>query len=69
MKKRKLKKTKSLPSKAQSRIGLNSLFNRLFAYNRNVDDYNQQKLDALMSPAVEFVSEDSSGRNEVNHFQ
>lgn len=32
---------------------------RLFAYNRNVDDYNQQKLDALPTSPVEYIADDS----------
>ncbi|CBK21709.2 uncharacterized protein [Blastocystis hominis] len=44
--------------RVQSRIS--SLFSfRLFAFNRNVDDYNQQQLDALPAPPTEYVCIDS----------
>ena len=38
---------------------LHFLPRRLFAFNRNVDDYNQQQLAALPSPPVEYAAIDS----------
>ena len=55
------KRTRSSRSKARSCLS-SSFTPRLFAHNRHVDQYNQQKLDALLSPAVEFVGEDAGGR-------
>ena len=45
--------------KAPSNEYLSYWCNRLFAYNRNVDEFNNQKLDSLSSPPVEFICEES----------
>ena len=40
---------------------------RLFAYNANVDTYNQRKLDELTSEPAVYQADDSGGRNEIQN--
>lgn len=42
------------------------LTGRLFALNNDVNRYNQQKLDALDSPAVDYSSIDNGGALSIH---
>ena len=39
--------------------------NRLFAYNANVDTYNQRKLDELTSEPAVYQADDTGGKKGI----